>query len=716
MPVNVGSNPNDGSGDPLRTAFIALNNDIAEALAALAIVRAGRIQHTTNPNIAALTLTDGVEQIQVATNTGVYIWRRLAGQPASPNPAIHAQSLDGRWWQLAEDTLAIKTSVAAAVNQLATAAFPPFTITSGDSTANTIVGTVPYGNGTSFSANQRISLTPLLANTGPVTVNNVQIRNADGVQLSGGELAPGRMIFLERDATANFFRMIGGGASLSDLQTLLTPLAARMTIVESATTAPFQTIVGEDVRAIITDSTDKAIMSWVAGEAGGFDLILAERAMDRIGAYLGTSGGGTAPEPGLSTTEMEAIGVQGQSLSVGGDFNPADYLPSITTRSQIIAQTRPGSALILQGTIRADRNNGNIIPIVALDMPRSQGYDETVPGTGFGQAAPSQTGVTAAFPLANIINEYRRDLGLPMKPVATQCHGVSGQLIENIDNDPNTGTVGYLTIWNNLRYWHQQVKAVAEASGRKITVPWHYWVHGTSAAGYAEGEYLRQFWKYKDDMQALMRTLGLEGPARMLVSQAGGNTRIDNAGNQWHVVDEQLQFCEQGGGILTTPEYAYEVFDNNVHPDAHNLIQIAEVAARAAAETEAGRLWTIHRPRPQIIGSTLVLNFDHLRPGEYLRAHSAARYNGEGIDQYLGFQPVGTTFTSMTLRGQTIAFECAAPPTGVRYAYQRQDVRAFTNNRYNAHRGLLRTSEEWLSKQLANTMLYRWIPSFKMTF
>ncbi len=107
---------------------------------------------------------------------------------------------------------------------------------------------------------------------------------------------------------------------------------------------------------------------------------------------------------------------------------------------------------------------------------------------------------------------------------------------------------------------------------------------------------------------------------------------------------------------------------------------------------------------------------DHLRPGEYLRAHSAARYNGEGIDQYLGFQPVGTTFTGMTLRGQTIAFECAAPPTGVRYAYQRQDVRAFANNRYNAHRGLLRTSEEWLSKQLANTMLYRWIPSFKMTF
>ena len=705
-----------------RTAFAVdplYGTETASRWGVLLSIEAPRIWPTTTTDISTLTPPDATDQISIGHNGGYTLWRRLSGAPGTVNPAIHAQTVDGRWWQLVEDTAGLRATVASAISLVANSAFPPFAITAGSSTANAIVGTVPYGNGTSFVAGNRLSLTPLAANTGAVTLNNVQVRDEAGQFLTGGELVPGRMVLLERDASQNFFRIVGGGLSRADVQALIAPVSARVTLLETAATAPFETIVGETDRAVMTDAAGNAIIVWKPGVTGGFDLHVADSFVDRLADRLGTGGGGEPlPTPGLSTTEIQLVGVNGQSLSVGGDFTPQTFPASITTRAQMLEQIRPGAALFLEGTIRADRNasTGAIIPIVSLDMPRSQGYDESVPATGFGQAQPSVTGVTAAFPLANILNEYRRDLNLPQVPIATQCHGVSGQLIENIDNDPATGDPGYLTIWNNLRYWHAQARAVALATGRRVSVPWHYWVHGTSAAGYAQGSYLAQLWNYVQDMQELMLTLGLEGPARMLVSQAGGNTRIDNAGNQWHVVDEQLQFCEEGGGILTTPEYAYEVFDNNVHPDAHNLTQIAEVAARAAAETEAGRPWTIHRPKVQLMGSTMILNFDSLRPGEYLKRHDPARYGGQGIDQYLGFQPVGTTFTDMTMRGQTIAFTCAAPPTGLRYAYQRQDVRAFANNRYNAHRGLLRTSDEWRSKMLTDTMLYRWIPSFKIAF
>ncbi|WP_217845946.1 hypothetical protein [Paracoccus marcusii] len=130
---------------------------------------------------------------------------------------------------------------------------------------------------------------------------------------------------------------------------------------------------------------------------------------------------------------------------------------------------------------------------------------------------------------------------------------------------------------------------------------------------------------------------------------------------------------------------------------------------------EAGRNWTIHRPRPQIVGNTLILNFESLREDEYLFAHDPTKYGGRGIDSHLGFQVTGATITTSQVRGRQVALTCSAAPTGFRFAYQSQDVRG-SGNRFSAHRNLLRTSLTRPSILLPGQTLHRWIPSFKMAF
>lgn len=454
-----------------------------------------------------------------------------------------------------------------------------------------------------------------------------------------------------------------------------------------------------DGRVLARDAAGNALWMWRAGEGGGFDGMMAQEFWDRGREALNLQA------QQLSTTAWQAISVVGQSLSVGGD-----WAGSGVTRAEFLSRVDPTHALMLTGTFRGDN-----VQITSLDMPRSQGYNTAIQATGVGPANPSTSVVSAAAPLAYIVNAYRADLGLPLVPIISQCHGISGIRIEDIDPDPNTGT-GATTVWENMTYWYQQVVAQAAAQGKTLTVPWHDWVHGTSAAADPPGRYEAALWRYQRDMRALLATIGAEGPALFIMSQPGGNADTSHPNNTWHVCDEMLAFCEAGGGVMATPEYAYQIADNNVHPDAYWTIQFQEVKGRAMAEVEAGRSWTIHRPKPRVTGSQIVLDFDSLRPGEYLVLHDAARYGGEGIDAYAGFEAIGAAITAMQVRGRQVILDCDAVPTGVRYAMQKQNVTGFAGNAWTAHRGLLRTSDIWPSKLLPGVDLYRWVPSFTITF
>ena len=219
------------------------------------------------------------------------------------------------------------------------------------------------------------------------------------------------------------------------------------------------------------------------------------------------------------------------------------------------------------------------------------------------------------------------------------------------------------------------------------------------------------------DTTAYYRSIGLPVP-RWIITQSGGDA--NTVGDVWAVCDDQLDICEAGGAVLATPLYWYEIADNNVHPDGEGVALFGETYAWAMAEVEAGRHWTIIRPVASwdATASVLTLDFTSLREDEWLEVEAAAKYadhGGIGLGAaHLGFEVSGATLTSLTLRGRTVRLGCSAKPTQVRYAMQVQDMSSVAGNRYNAHRGLLRTSTRKPSKLVPGKLLVRAIPSFTL--
>ena len=76
-------------------------------------LRLGRVWQTATTDLTGQTPPEGVDQISVAHSGGHTVWRRLGLPPGTPNPALHAQTADGRWWALSEDSAAIKASITA---------------------------------------------------------------------------------------------------------------------------------------------------------------------------------------------------------------------------------------------------------------------------------------------------------------------------------------------------------------------------------------------------------------------------------------------------------------------------------------------------------------------------------------------------------------------------------------------------------------------------
>ena len=150
---------------------------------------------------------------------------------------------------------------------------------------------------------------------------------------------------------------------------------------------------------------------------------------------------------------------------------------------------------------------------------------------------------------------------------------------------------------------------------------------------------------------------------RYIMTQSGGDA--DTVGDSWAVCDDQLDICEAGGAVLATPLYWYEIIDYNVHPDAEGITLFGETYGWAMAEVEAGRRWTISRPRATWDATTavLVLDFDSLREDEWLVAEDAAKYTssggiGLGADA-LGFEVIGASINAIALRGRTVRLTCS---------------------------------------------------------
>lgn len=461
---------------------------------------------------------------------------------------------------------------------------------------------------------------------------------------------------------------------------------------------------GQQMRGLEFDASGNAIWVWRYGSDGGFDGHFAQAFWDRARDKLDLDNLNGV----LSKTKLQAYTQMCQSLGVGGDFDAA------TTRDWVMAhaaELTPGGYLMLEGLYNIDGQT------IYTDGPRSKAYDRTRAATGLTPALPPLTAVSAPFPLAAALNAMRAEFDLPQIPIVTTAHGIPGIAIEEIDDDTATGT-GATLIWDNMSWYYDELKRVATAAGLELEVRWHDWLHGTSAKSSARGVYLARLWDYHADFHALLTAKGISGPAVMVMGQPSGDANSTNDGaTAWSCRDDVLDFCEQGGGVLATCEYWFEIADNNVHPAAKATILMQETRALRVAEAEAGLPVTIRRPGMSIAGGVITLDFANLRQDEYLVMHDAAKYAGVGIDQWGGFELRGGSaiITGLTLMGHRARLTYTGTPASLHYCQQVQDVSANASNRYVAQRGLLRTSTVRPSKWFAGELLYRPIPAFNVT-
>jgi hypothetical protein len=138
---------------------------------------------------------------------------------------------------------------------------------------------------------------------------------------------------------------------------------------------------------------------------------------------------------------------------------------------------------------------------------------------------------------------------------------------------------------------------------------------------------------------------------------------------------------------------------------------MGELAAWALREVQAGRPWSIGVPALRRDGDRITLDFA-LREDEALMAHDLDVYGGQGIDAFLGLEVKGGQIQSVELDGHALHLSVTGPVTQIRYAMQRQNMREVEGNAYPARRGLLRTTLVRPAVHLADTTLYRWLPSF----
>lgn len=181
----------------------------------------GRVWHTSDSNISTQTPAIGTDQISVATNAGHITWRRLTSPPVPVDPLIHAQTMDGTWWYLCEDTGATKSRLSAALRDSGILPLTNIGGTGDAITADFLPSLVAAGI-TTPSVESTVGFIAVATNPNPnptITIAGTAypVRDADGAAWPANGFVVGRSYHMRRRNTV--MRVIsssGGGGEVSD--------------------------------------------------------------------------------------------------------------------------------------------------------------------------------------------------------------------------------------------------------------------------------------------------------------------------------------------------------------------------------------------------------------------------------------------------------------------------------------------------------------------
>lgn len=408
---------------------------------------------------------------------------------------------------------------------------------------------------------------------------------------------------------------------------------------------------------------------------------------------------------------VEIMMSRGQSLALGANAGGL-FAPTSQRWRDVFSGVANRGAYMLEGLRRSDA-----AAVTHVANPLLSGYASDAQATGFGPMV-AQTNMPEG---AVLTCAMLRDGLHPA--IAFQFHDAGGQSIQNLDSDPNTGTVGVIAPYQNSEKWLSEAARIATATGKTLTVTRMFLDQGEADVSQARGWWLAAANVTKADWDAQITRLTGRPAPRYFVQQTGGYM-FNTLTNRHQCKLDQLDFVRQHSGILTGPLYPYKIDnsdDKGVHKTWLDYIKAYEVAAWAAREVAAGRAWNLLPGTATRSGNAITIPVS-VRGDETLTTVSGIYTNYGGDPDFYGFEVVGGgTITSVVVGASAITVNVTGTVTSVRYAMQQTnfDYRTLVDANsegYGTHRGLVRTT-------LTRTVTWggqsftceRWLPSFEVS-
>lgn len=572
-------------------------------------------------------------------------------------------------------------------------------------TVNALTATFPPA--LTNTAGTRISLVPILTNTGVATLNGVSLRDMQGELLTAGALIPGRTYLFERMSTLNAWQMVTEAFGRADAQALIN---STLTAINSAMAALTATV--SDVNNKVVLMEDAPILSDGSRsliQFAGRDILRMTPTGPRL-AGAAAGGGGAAPAGGWAATENAQGQVEYTAQAGKRGINAVDRFHDSGGRryptALVDGVTRKATIFSVYGQSNADVTEMND-PLIwnAPPMPNHILMLNDVNGARgglrgwMGVAAPATSSLiparedavyisstdsrvqSYATAAAALLNHLR---GQPYQVFAVRSHAVGGHPL--VGSNTTTGIWknsegNYLAQWNN---WTQDIRNMRNsliALGYEIEAVCIFFTHQEADWQLARGTYFTQFSGMKSEREAILAA-DLPGvPVRWFVDQASGSGLRSGSyqGGAWQSRLAIVDIAENLNNVtMVMPRYTMPFGFNggtleDIHHSHYARILQGEAYGHAVRERSEGRQWKCPRMNSATVaGNLITVNFDSLLPIKIDPTFCKVR-------QDMGFK-IGDgsiAVQSVTQIGQRqVLIQCSASPAGqlLAYAWRSQDA------------------------------------------
>lgn len=717
--VNIGSAPNDGTGDPLRVAFGKLNANFNEVITEMRAGRVSVIEGTDSPSGSNVnTNVRLVITCQFSSNT-VRSWRPIkAPTPPTETDAVKLDA-NGRWWQRVRDS-AIGTSIR-------DAGILPTTNLGGTGDAITadLALSITDAGVTSLGGSSEIEYIPAATNSvanPTITIGGTtyQIRNADGGEWPAAGFVVGRSYKLRRNAAT--LRVTGGAVTLTEIAGIYSTLSSMLGDAISIARQPAVAAPGDDF-SIVDGPNGSALVMRPDGVLRGSFLVRDIIDMADYSAALGVPGA-----PGDYIVPV-IVDLEGKTI-LGINVNDGTLWPSGGGGGSSVTFVDPDNQGDAWNSIQTEDNHGTVIRYMSRQWRETWGFEKrgsiTLAQTpdpaigilhfGGGSAAvvrpladdfpfhivneqlirPEDGLAASAAAAAWLEGEYAIRRGLPTVIALTQV------LSSAVESDAAAGSPAR----NALRAKVIAARDAIAGWGKDLFVDriGLALLEGAPTTGQATADL--HYAAVGASMRAEIAEAAGQVPMPVLVVSQSAGTRTSGT-SPVILAEGNLDWAHWSlGFIVATPKYPFPLQAGS--PAAltpAGAMQVSELEALAVTERLAARDWYGPTIGAQATRSGAVITVPFTAMSDLMLRNPAQ--HGFAVDGVTN----GATISSVAVSGRNVLITMSAAPAGtlsVRYAFGETGDRG---DGYSANRGSLTDSWSQPSRMVSGATLYRYARS-----